>query len=98
VKHEIEYGDHGISGWYCDDVKDFLTKNGVSICETTSEDYGNIEWEIDKDELRALTDKAYWDAADELMFTDDFTETDLRRFVKSCIDAPTGEYAYVSWF
>lgn len=97
TKHVIEYAP---SEFFCLRrqmlLEYWLDENGVNV--NTSGD----DWELLKDELRAIPDEAYKDVHGRDYYRDDsddvITEYELRAFVKECLDADTGDWAYVDWF
>ena len=93
TKHEIEYGNCHFN---CKQelIYDWLCANGVSICGEDAYCKGD-EWEICKDELRTIPHRAYKCIG---RGNDRITAKELREFVDDLLAAPTGEYAYVSWF
>lgn len=94
-KHIVEYGGRCHFNCKQEQIYDWLCANGVHIYGDDTYCKGN-EWEIDKDELRAIPDEAYatiHEGTDHEIFAEE-----LREFVDECLAAPTGEYAYVSWF
>lgn len=97
-KHEIEYHPAARFNWQSDIIEDWLNKYKVCVCKFSRSDYDGTgeEWEIDKDGLRAIPDSAFVN----IVLTDgeEVTAQDLRDFVRECIDAPTGDSAYVSWY
>ena len=92
TKHEIEYGEHYFN-WRNEEVFCWLTRNGVTVVPVGHE--SSDEWEIDKDDLRKLKPEVFKDEHTEY---GDLSGEEMKAFVKSCLDAPTGDYAYVSWF
>lgn len=95
TKHVIEYGGCHFN-WQSGEIKDWLEENSVDVlgdCDNTY-DYG-AEWELEKSQLRAIPEDAYHDIG---LGSDKITADELRDFVKELLDAPTGAYAYVSWF
>ena len=98
TKHEIEYGNQYFN-WAADRIELWLNENGVDICEYSGSECSNsAEWEIDKDSLRAIPEEAFCDLPRDGELDCVITAQDLRDFVKDCLAAPTGDYAYVSWF
>lgn len=97
TKHEIEYGDCHFN-WAAGDITEWLNDNGVDFTSLAAESWatGMWEWEIDKEQLRAIPELAYVTLNEGT--DDEITADELRDFVKELIDAPTGDYAYVSWF
>ena len=90
TKHEIEYGGCHFN-WRREEVYDWLCNLGVYV-------YGDEcseEWEIDKDDLRKLKPE---DFADHHTEYGDLSGEEMEVFVRECLAAPTGDYAYVSWF
>ena len=90
TKHDIQYGECHFS-WRREEVYDWLIDHGVNV-------YGgecSNEWEIDKDSLRSLKPEEISDFS-----TEDgvLSGEDMDAFVSECLAAPTGDYAYVSWF
>lgn len=98
TKHEIEYGGSHFN-WESDLLRDWLADNGVQVCGCDNA-YGDCaEWELSKDELRAIPEDAYKDVNMRSSGSDYVIEADeFRDFVQECLDAPTGDWAYVSWF
>lgn len=95
TKHEIEYGNHSYFNWCKPDIYDWLYENGVDVyCGEEGAD--SDDWEIEKSSLREIPEDAYADIRGAS--GEEITEEDLRRFVSELKRAPTGEYAYVSWF
>ena len=94
TRHEIEYGNCHFN--FNDDiVVKWLRDNGVYVCG--GEEYGTgSEWEMLKDELRSIPESAYVALHDGKGYG--VTGDELRKFVKDCLAAPTGDYAYISWF
>jgi len=95
TKRVIEYGNCHFN-YEQELVYDWLTENGVSVYTDDDSCWCN-EWEIDKDDLRKIPESAY----KTLREGDEWHEVsaeELREFVKDLLDAPTGDYAYVSWF
>ena len=93
VKHEIKYGGCHFN-WDKELIADWLEENGVRICG--HDEFGdNDEWEFDKDDLRKIPDEAFKPIRSE---GHEIDAEDLRDFVRECLDAPTGGWAYVSWF
>ena len=95
TKHVIEYGGCYFN-WKSGTIRDWLVESGVAIYGDPDNDYDNgAEWELEKDQLRAIPESAYQDIG----HGDDKVEADaLREFVCDLLAAPTGDYAYVSWF
>lgn len=94
TKHEIEYGGTYF-GWQSAAIKDWLVDNNVDVLGDSDNDYDHgPEWELDKDQLRKIPESAYCDIGPD----GEITADRLRGFVRECINAPTGEFAYVSWF
>lgn len=95
VKHEVKYADTPTPNfnWKNLLVHDFLTENGVDILG--SGECGELpDWEMDKDQLRAIPESAFA----EFKERDGVTEDDLRRLVKELLEAKTGQSSYISWF
>lgn len=94
TKHVIEYGGCHFN-WASDIIHDWLIDNGVCGFGDGSDYDGGSEWEFYKGDLRNIPEDAYKDieGRGEVIKADE-----LREFVKELLDAPTGEYAYVSWF
>ena len=91
-KHEIRYFDatpnfnhrtEELERWFND-------KAGVEVYH----DDVNDDWEFDKSQLREIPESAYENLDDYPNLGAD----DLRNLVKSLIDAPTGEWAFMDWF
>lgn len=97
TKHEIEYGNCHFN-WAADDVGEWLNDNGVDFTSLATEDWMTDmwEWELDKEQLRAIPESAY--ATLNEGTDDEITADELRGFVKDCLAAPTGDCAHVSWF
>lgn len=94
TKHEIEYGDSSYFNWCKPVIYDWLYENGVDVY--AGEDGADSdEWEIEKSSLREIPEDAYADIRSDYV---EITAEDLRRFVSELKRAPTGKYAYVSWF
>ena len=93
TKHEIEYGG-AYFNWQIEEIKSWLAENDVCICGCQDTSSGCEEWELDKSELQKIPEDAYRDIGGEWKISAD----DLREFVEECLDAPTGEWAYVSWW
>ena len=93
TKHVIEYGGCHFNG-QSGEIHDWLVENLVDICGNDEYDAGS-EWELDKGQLRNIPESAYHSIG---VGDDEITADELRDFVKELIDAPTGDYAYVSWF
>ena len=93
TKHEIEYGSCHFN---CKQelIYDWLCANGVNICGEDTYCKGG-EWEIGKDELRIIPNRAYEGIG---KCDDRITAKELHDFVDELLAAPTGDYAYVSWF
>ena len=92
-KHIVEYADSGtIPIRYADAIYNFLDDHGVEI--NTVEGSDTTEWEVEKEHLRSIPDEDY----NSHRWPSGITGDDVRDFVADMIDAPTGEYAYVSWF
>ena len=99
TKHEIEYGGPSFGLNYADkEVLNWLKENGVKVvgsgdcCE-------DIEWKIDKDQLRAIPESAFHDLKDCSMAQTIVEKDDLKQFVKDLIESKAqDEYAYVTWF
>ena len=97
VRHEIEYSpDEMFVGSQLDAVKSWLFSNGVNLYVSEFSG-GGEEWEIPKHELREIPDLEIKTLGKhgECGYV---SADDLERFVKSMLDAPTGDYAYVQWF
>lgn len=94
-KHIVEYGGRCHFNCKQEQIYDWLCANGVSIYGDDTYCKGD-EWEIDKDELRAIPDAAY----KSIYVGRDYeiSADELRDFVSELLAAPTGVYAYVSWF
>lgn len=93
TKHVIEYGGCHFN-WQSEAIHDWLVENLVDICGSDECD-GGSEWELDKSQLRNIPESAYHSIG---VGDDEITADELRDFVKELLDAPTGDYAYVSWF
>ena len=91
-KHEIAYGDATLNAVFADSLKDWLYKHGAGPCYTSNED--TEEWEVSKEALRAIPESAY----DEPVSTHGLDRKQIHEFVQELLNAPTGEYAWVSWF
>ena len=92
-KHIVEYADFGtISAYYADAIRIFLEDHGVEINSVENSD--TTEWEVEKEFLRSIPDEDY----DKHIWPSGMIGDVVRNFVADMIDAPTGEYAYVSWF
>ena len=97
TKHEIEYGREFNFSNKSDEIWEWLTHNGVDILGAG--DCGELpEWEIDKSQLERIPEDAYKDIKSCSGNDDDITANDLRAFVKELLRAPTGDFAYISWF
>ena len=92
TKHEIEYGGCHFN-WRNEEVFCWLTRNGVTVAPIGCE--SSDEWEISKDDLRKLDSEVFKDEHTEY---GDLSGKEMEEFVKECLAAPTGDYAYVSWF
>lgn len=94
TKHIVEYGDEYFTSTNTEVIKSWLNDNGVSVYRTWNDD--TEEWEIDKLELKSIPESAY----EEIMCGEycEISGEELRKFVKELLDAPTGCYAYISWF
>lgn len=96
TKREIEYGREFNFPNKSDEIWKWLTDNGVDIYGAG--DCGELpEWEIDKNQLERIPEGAYRDIKSHFKH-DDITADDLRAFVKELLRAPTGDFAYISWF
>lgn len=95
-KHEIEYNDRCHFNYAQDEIYKWLCENEVDVWGNGNEWCQGDEWEIAKDELRAIPEEAY--AAIEAGPRYKISAEELRDFVNECLAAPTGEFAYVSWF
>ena len=92
-KHIVEYADFGtISSYYADAIYYFLDDHGVEIHSVEGSE--TTEWEVEKEYLRSIPDEDY----DKHIWPSGITGDAVREFVADMIEAPTGEYAYVSWF
>lgn len=95
VKHEIKYGDCYFN-WANDRIHDWLTSNGVDV--SGGGECGELpEWEMSKEQLRAIPEEAYRDLPRDGELDCEITAQDLRNFVDDLLAAPTGEWAYVTW-
>lgn len=95
TKHVIKYGGCHFN-WQSDVIKDWLVENFVDVCGDYYNEFNHgSEWELDKSQLRAIPESAYHSIGGG---DDEITADELRDFVKDLLDAPTGDYAYVSWF
>jgi hypothetical protein len=95
TKHVIEYGGCHFNS-HSNEIKDWLVENLVDVCGDSDNDYDRgPEWELDKCQLRNIPELAYHSIGEGV---DEITADELRDFVRELIDAPTGDYAYVSWF
>ena len=94
TKHEIVYGSCHFN-WASDRIKDWLVENGVYIFGNGDEYDCGAEWEIDKYRLKNIPDEAFHDIGTG---EDKIAADELREFVHDLLAAPTGDYAYVSWF
>jgi hypothetical protein len=95
TKHEIEYGNCHFN-WQSEQINDWLLENSVDVMGDSDNDYDHgPEWELDKSQLRAIPESAYHSIGEG---DDEITADELRDFVKDMLDAPTGDYAYVTWF
>ena len=95
TKREIEYGDSHFN--YAQElIYDWLRENGVEVF-TDGDSFYDKEWQVNKDALRGIPETAYATLyeSDE---GDEISPNELREFVRDLLDAPTGEYAYISWF
>ena len=93
TKHEIEYGGTYF-GWNQDRVYWWLVEHDVNIYSDEGQVEYATEWEVNKSDLRAIPASAFGEIDDD----GEFDADEMREFVKAMIEAPTGEYAYVSWF
>lgn len=93
TKHEIEYGG-SYFGWNQDRVYGWLVEHDVNVCSDENNVEYATEWEIPKSDLRKIPESAF----DEIDADGDIDADELREFVEELLEAPTGEYAYVSWF
>lgn len=93
TKHEIELGAE-MFGNSSEVIMGWLGENCVQVYETHN--FDSEEWEVCKDELEAIPDSAYKDI--DVGEYCEITADELRAFVKELLAAPTGDYAYVSWF
>lgn len=90
TKHIIETGDAiPDMNFKSQTVWNFFLDNDVDVIG--GGEYGeNSEWELEKDQLKAIPEEAFVDR-------DEITGEQFRELVKGLIAAPTGEYAYLSW-
>ena len=108
TKHEIEYGSEYFSH-HKEALWDWLTRFGVEVRGIGDYCEGCDEWEIDKEQLRALKDRGDEAFSREAAApfvnvcawrpdTIDRAIDELKSFVDDCLAAPTGETAYMSWW
>lgn len=95
TKHIIEYGNCHFN-WQQEEVYDWLTENGVYIYGDDDLTCYSHEWEIEKSDLEKIPETAY--ATLNEGTDDEITADELREFVKDMLDAPTGQYVYISWY
>lgn len=93
TKHEIEYGG-SYFGWNQPAVYEWLVEHDVNVCSDENNVEYATEWEIPKSDLRKIPESAFG----EIDADGDIDADELREFVEKLLEAPTGEYAYVSWF
>ena len=97
TKHVIEFGGGEYFSWRQQEIYGWLCENGVSVYTTNDQGEYAEDWEIDKSSLQSIPEDAYKDiensGGDVIVDADE-----LREFVDELREAPTGEYAYVSWF
>jgi len=95
TKHVIEYGNCHFNR-QSGEIKDWLVDNFVDVLGDGDNEYDHgPEWELEKSQLRNIPESAYHSIG---VGDEKITADELREFVKDLLDAPTGDYAYVSWF
>lgn len=93
TKHEIKYGG-SYFGWNQPAAYAWLADNGVSVYSDENCVEYATEWEIEKAGLKAIPESAF----EEIDGNGEIDAEELRQFVEELLEAPTGDYAYVSWF
>ena len=96
TKHEIEYGRCHFN-WCQEEIYGWLVDNGVSVYTDQEHclEYAN-DWEVEKSTLKNIPESAYAPIGEG--DDDEISADELREFVADLLAAPTGEYAYVSWY
>lgn len=88
TKREIQYADGTISAVKQTALADWLAQNGVDVCGADTD-----EWEIKKSQLESADKRLILAVPNDVA-----TVKEMREFVFGLLDAPTGDYTYVSWF
>jgi hypothetical protein len=89
TKHIIEISENGHGDLFMmhEAMKEWLEENGVEVYEGSTVD--DLEWQLLKNQLENISESAY-EGEDEAEAK--------RKFVEDCLNAPTGSFAYVSWY
>ena len=97
-KHIVELGQEfpfpyahlSLHTWFCN--------HDVDVVGGGDEGEGK-QWVLDKEQLKRIPEGAYGEIdpnkSDE--YSDFIDRDELKEFVKALVDAPTGDYAYISW-
>lgn len=73
-------------------IEDWLIEQGVDFLDYTSDETNEERWEIDKGLLEEnITEDSYESLPEEI-------RESVKELIKRCLEANTGNIAYVDWF
>lgn len=94
VKVEYPHGSY-FDGFICQQLKEFLEKNGLYIYSMENSDGGAEQWEIEKDSLKDFLEN--WDSYEFKMYG--CTKDEMKEFLEKLLKSNEGQNCcFVHWF